>query len=406
MDLSTLPERPCVRPGLAVAPDHDQPGCFVLFDELRISRQPMRLTMLELEILKRVNGRHSVSELHLAAVQLAGGFMVPLEEIAGFLNRLDAELYLATPRFHEYLAGPVREPACIGCYDGDPVKLREQLASYFTMPGGPGMPGDPKPDGRLRAALLPHIDYARGNVTYAWGFKELVERSDASLFVIVATSHYSPNRFTLTRKNFKSPLGIVPTDQEYIDRLEQHYGDGLFDDPIAHFPEHSVELEVVYLQYLYENIRPIRIVPLVVGSFRDCVKTGTAPIDQPDIQRMIRALRKAEEETPEPICYVISGDLAHIGPKFEDPEPVAEPLLSHSRRQDQELMKRAEAIDSNGYFGIIAKENDARRICGLPPTYTVLEAIQPTRGKLVHYGQYVHPRGFESVSFASAVFER
>jgi AmmeMemoRadiSam system protein B len=220
--------------------------------------------------------------------------------------------------------------------------------------------------------------------------------------VIIATSHYSPHRFTLTRKNFKSPLGIVPTDQEYIDRLEKHFGDGLFDDIYCHFPEHSVELEVVYLQYLYENVRPIRIVPLVVGSFRDCVNSWTDPVERPEIQRMIEALRNVEAETPEPICYVVSGDLAHIGPKFEDLDPVAEPLLSHSRRQDLTLMNCIEAGDAAGYFKTIVQEGDARRICGLPPTYTLMQAIRPAFGKLLHYGQYVHPQGFESVSFASA----
>ena len=49
-------------------------------------------------------------------------------------------------------------------------------------------------------------------------------------------------------------------------------------------------------------------------------------------------------------------------------------------------------------------EADRRRICGLPPTYTLLEAIRPRRGKLLHYDQYVHPEGYESVSFASMGF--
>lgn len=405
MNHTAIPERPRVRPGLVVTPD-EAPGRFVLWDQLRISSRPQRLNRVELEILKHVNGRRTPRDLHQAAVQAGGGLIFPFETVIDLLARLDAGLFLDTPRFDDYLTGPVREPTCIGCYDADPKKLREQLRGYFSMPGGPGLPGEPKPDGRLRAALLPHIDYARGNVTFAWGFKELFERTDASLFVIIATSHYSPHRFTLTRKNFKSPLGIVPTDQEYIDRLVKQYGDGLFDDPLAHFPEHSVELEVVYLQYLFENVRPIRIVPLVVGSFRDCVDSWTNPSERPDIQQMIQALRRAEEETPEPICYVISGDLAHIGPKFEDPDPVSEPFLTHSRNQDRALMERAEAADMAGYFRIIAEEGDARRICGLPPTYTLLEAIRPTGGKLLHYGQYVHPQGFESVSFASAVFQR
>ena len=87
-----------------------------------------------------------------------------------------------------------------------------------------------------------------------------------------------PRRFTLTRKHFQTPLGIVPTDQGYIDRLVAHYGDGLFEDEVrAHLPEHSIELEVVLLHYLYEGKRDIRIVPLVVGSFEDCVLTGFEP---------------------------------------------------------------------------------------------------------------------------------
>ena len=134
--------------------------------------------------------------------------------------------------------------------------------------------------------------------------------------------------------------------------------------------------------------------------------TGGQPRDQADVVRMIEALRKTEAETPEPVCYIISGDLAHLGPKFDDPEPVREPLLNHSRMQDEAILKCAEAVDAAGYFEIIAAEKDCRRICGLPPTYTVLEAFAPSRGKLLHYDQYAHPRGFESVSFASMAFYR
>src|SRR5207249_4750397 len=241
-------------------------------------------------------------------------------------------------------------------------------------------------------------------VSYAWAFKELAERTDASLFVIVGTSHYSGERFTLTRQNFKTPLGVVDTDQKFVDRLVEHYGSSLFDDPLAHIPEHSIELEVVFLQYLFEKVRPIRIVPMVCGSFQDCVASGEEPAKGGDVARMIAALRKAEAEAGEPVCYVISGDLAHIGPKFGDAGRVSESQLTVSRVQDQALLARAEKVDPQGYFRVIEQEGDCRRICGLPPTYVVLNAATPGSGKLLHYGQYVHPRGHESVSFASMAF--
>ena len=113
----------------------------------------------------------------------------------------------------------------------------------------------------------------------------------------------------------------------------------------------------------------------------------------------------AERETAEPVCYVISGDLAHIGPKFGDEEAVAEPLLTHSKAQDEAILRQTESADPSAFFRVIAAEGDERRICGLPPTYTVLEAVRPTAGKVLHYGRYVHPQGYESVSFASVAFE-
>jgi hypothetical protein len=323
------------------------------------------------------------------------------------VQKLDEAMLLDGPRLRDLLASPVREPACVSCYSGNPDLLRRQLRLLFTGPGGPGLPGEARPDGRLRAALLPHIDYGRGGVSYAWGFKEVVERTDASLFIIIGTSHYSSHRFTLTRKHFKTPLGIVPTDQPTIDRLVAHYGGGLFDDEYqAHLPEHSIELEVVFLQYLYEDRRPIRIVPLVVGSFQDSIAARSLPVFRDDIGRMVAALRAVEAETAEPICYLISGDLAHIGPKFDDAEPVSDAQLVHSRERDQAVLRAAEAADPEDYFRVIADEGDCRRICGLPPTYTVLEALRPSRGKVLHYDQYVHPRRRESVSFASVAFYR
>jgi AmmeMemoRadiSam system protein B len=401
-------ERPRLRPGLAAAPDPAQERYVYLWDRLHLSDRHERLTKQELDCAQLFDGERTLRDIQALAVRAKHGDLLPLESIESLVRRLDDALFLDSRQFRTRFAGPVREPSCLGCYEEDAGALRLQLRHLFIGPGGSGLPGGSRPDGRLCAALLPHIDYARGGITYTWGFKELVERTAASLFVIVGTSHQPVSqRFTLTRKNFKTPLGIVPTDQAYIDRLEKYYGDGLFDDElIAHLPEWSIELEVVFLQYLFESRRPIRIVPLVVGSFFDCIRTGDLPMAQDDIAQMVEALRRAEAETPEPVCYVISGDLAHIGPKFGDSRTLTDKWLSQSRERDQALLQQTEAADADGWFREIADEGDRRRICGLPPTYTVLEALGPAGGKVLHYDQYRHPRGSESVSFASVAFYR
>ena len=396
-------DRPRLRPGLAAEKDGD-PRCVQLWDRLHLTSLGLRLDLVEFAALELFDGSRTLQEIQADMARQFGGRVLPLPFFSDLLDKLNRAFFLEGPRFQERLQAPVREPSCLGCYPADPTRLRQQLKALFTHPRGPGLPRPMTPDGALTAALLPHIDYARGGPTYAWGFKELVERSDATLFVIIGTSHYSPERFTLTRKHFKSPLGIVETDQEYIDRLAAHYGDGLFDDPYAHLPEHSIELEVVFLQYLLEGRRPCRIVPLVVGAFQDCVEAGTDPAQADDIRRMVAALRDAERHSKEKICYLISGDLAHLGPKFGDEGPLTKPLLAHSRAHDLALVRAAEAVDMSGYFRILVEEKDRRRICGFPPTWTLLEALRPGRGRLLHYDQYIDLAGQESVSFASMAF--
>jgi AmmeMemoRadiSam system protein B len=388
---------------VTAVPQDERGLSFALWDQLRLSDRHVCLTAPERQWLRQLDGRHALRDLQATAP--------PAGSALRLLQQLDDAFLLEGPRFRERLRacdpGPVRPAACQGSYEPGPAGLRRQLDCLFTAPGGPGKPREGRPDGHFRAALVPHIDYGRGGTSYAWAFKEVVERSPASLFVIVGTSHYSSHRFTLTRKHFQTPLGTARTDQEYIDRLVRRHGDGLFDDELlAHLPEHSVELEVVFLQHLYDGRCPIRIVPLVVGSFGDCVHGGRAPGDCDDVGRMVEALRAAERDTPEPVCYLISGDLAHLGPKFGDPQRVTPAQLDHCRKQDHALVARAEAADPAGYYEIIADEDDRRRICGLPPTWTVLEALRPAAGQLLHYDQYVHPRGQESVSFASMAFYR
>jgi AmmeMemoRadiSam system protein B len=397
--------RPRLRQHVQLLRDPRDPLHGYLVDHLRQCPEAVRLALPECSWLPLFDGQRTLREIEAAAGRPKGA-LVPLNQLAALTDRLDEALLLEGPRWQKHLDHPEREPSCIGCYEADPDKLRLQVEDLFTRSGGPGLPRGPQPDGRLRAALVPHMDYARGGVCYSFGFKEIFERAEASLFVIIGTSHHSPHRFTLTRKNFKTPLGVVPTDQDFIDCLVRHYGNGLFDDQWrAHLPEHAIELEVVLLQWYYARRKPIRIVPLVVGAFDDATQRGRAPAEFDDIGRMIEALKRAEAQTKEPICYLISGDLAHLGPKFNPGRaPLESSEIQHSQRQDRALLGRLEDADLAGYFRILTQEKDVRAICGFPPTYTVLEALKPRRGKMLNYSCYKDPSGFESVSFASMAF--
>jgi MEMO1 family protein len=404
----SFPERPRLRPTITGHIDPEDGDFVWLYDSARISRQTMRVRREAIPILSLFSGQNTILDMQLALMQSAGGRLFPSAILTSLAETLDQGLFLEGPRlearYAEFLCSPIREPACVGSYAAEPDALRRQLHGLFVHEKGPGAP--PSANGqsrRLRGALIPHIDFQRGGPTFAWGFKELVEHSEATVFVIIGTAHYSGKRFTLTRKDFRTPLGIAETDKRYVDRIAAIYGDKAFEDEVAHLPEHSIEFEVVFLQHCLSE-RPFRIVPLLVGSFQDCVANETSPDEQADIYLMIQALKRAEADSGEKVCYISSGDLAHIGPKFGDAEPVSEPQLDHSRKQDHELLASLEAVDRHRFFRVVHAEQDERRICGFPPTYTLMSVLEPERGKLLHYDQYVEPRGFESVSFASLGF--
>jgi AmmeMemoRadiSam system protein B len=403
----SLPERPQLHPNVACHRDPRDPHAIYLEDRWRLGDGPLRVSLVEFYSLQFFDGRRTLRDIQHEAMKQLGGELLPFDLFVQLARKLDDALLLDGPAYREVLARPVREPACVGgCYPDDPEQVRRQLREHFAGAKGPGLPAKPRPDGGLRAVLVPHIDYRIGGHSFAWGFKELYERTDAALFVIIGTSHCSTHRFTLTRKHFKTPLGIAETDQRYIDRLVAHYGDGLFDDEYqAHLPEHSIELEVVFLQSLYGD-RPVRIVPLVVGSFHDCIQLESNPNQRVDVGRMVEALRTVEAETPEPVCYVISGDLAHIGPAFGDPGPLTDGFLERSRSRDQLILRQAETADATRYYQAVQQEQDRRRICGLPPTYLTLAAFRPASGKVLHYEQSVYERGNKSVSYASVAFYR
>ncbi len=405
--MSTTPSFPAnARPKLRPHVDATKNGNTIVLHDSRQIGRPIGVTRLGLEIAARLNGTRTLAAIQSELLTLTGGSLVPMEILQELVGALDEAFLLDSPRIRELFNAPIRKPSHIPC-DSDPAELQTQLDALFTATGGAGLPGDRREiansTGRLRAVLLPHMDYGRGNITYGYGFKELIENTDAKVFVVIATSHYSTNRFILTRQHFDTPFGTVETDLKYVDQIASLYGDGLYDDIEAHAPEHSIELEVVPLKSLLKD-RPFRIVPLLVGSFRDCVNRKANPSEAADISKMVRILREVEASSTDPVCYLISGDLAHIGPKFHDKQKAAGPWLEESRAKDTAILQALGNADPTAYFNTIAGEGDARQICGLPPTWLTLEAARPRSGKILHYQQFIDPTGYESVSFASAAF--
>jgi MEMO1 family protein len=343
--------------------------------------------------------------------------LIPLDDLTGLANQLDRALALESPALDRFLANYRKQrirPAAHagGAYAGTERALRSQLASYFASPEGSGLPQalphgiDDPARPKLRGILSPHIDFGRGGTTYTWAYKELIERTDADVFVIFGVAH-SPcrQRFTLTRKDFETPLGLVRTDQDFVDLLAERVGPSLFEDELAHRREHSVEFQVVFLQYLLGTDRDFSIVPILTGSFHDLLQRRVDPISDPAVARFVGAVREAEATLGKRVAYIGGIDLCHVGPEFGDREPVADATLEEVRRFDSALLDRAGAVDPAGWFGTAAETGDRWRVCGLSATYAMMHAMGPAQGRLLRYNQAINSPRTCCVTFASLAFD-
>jgi AmmeMemoRadiSam system protein B len=325
---------------------------------------------------------------------------------------LDAAMVIEGPTFEQFFQAyrdSGRRPAAMAgrSYAGTVRALTAQLEHFFVGADGAGVPvaAPAMTSSAIRGILSPHIDFQRGGSVYTWSYKELVEKSDADTFVILGVSHqYCRQRFALTCKDFETPLGLVATDRSYVDRISALAGREFFEDELSHRSEHSIEFQVVFLQYLLGGRREFTIVPILCGSFHDLMERGVDPIEDPAVGRFIEALRAAEASSGKRVAYIGGIDLCHVGPEFGDPTPVDPPLQEIVGSFDGAMLQHAAACDPRGWFQTAANVGNRWRVCGLAATYTMLHAIGPAQGRVLKYAQALDERRTCCVSFASMAF--
>src|SRR5439155_11881620 len=129
----------------------------VLVDGRALGDAHQGLSWRELTWLQLFDGQRTLREIQIEALHQEGGQLLSIDLFRALVDKLDNALFLESPRYREFLASPIREPSCIGCYHEEPDGIRKQLEGLFTGPRGPGLPPRRKPNGELRGAVLPPL---------------------------------------------------------------------------------------------------------------------------------------------------------------------------------------------------------------------------------------------------------
>jgi hypothetical protein len=393
--------------------EHEGRSCVALRDPGGYTDAIVLLHGALLEIVSLFDGEHTVADIQ-AAVMRRHGQLVERRQIEEIAEALEQQGFLDSPAFADrravidrgFLASPTRPAAHAGgAYAANPDELRGMLDGFFAPPDGPGvidLTAAAAPE--VRGVIAPHIDYHRGGPAYAWAYRELAERSRADLFVIFGTCHAGMEHpFALTRKDYASPLGDAPVDRDFVDALAKRARQDCFGSELAHRVEHSIELQAVFLRHLFAGRRDVRIVPVLASFAHEAMHRGRRPDDDPRVPRFLEALAETIAASGQRVAVIAGADLAHVGPRFGDPEPVGSPELALIEREDTVMLESVAAGEPDAFFESVASDGDRRRICGYSPIYALLRSLGSTTGRVKRYGQWPDPSGV--VSFASVVFE-
>lgn len=381
-------QRPKLRPLDPQPLVYQGQASLLLRDPLRLAQDALIVPQYLAPLLLLCDGERDIPTI---AAILDQHFRLPVrpDTIRQFIQMCDQMCLLDNQRAAEaqrnaletYRNADFRTPALAGdAYPADPAQLHRLLNDHLEA-----AEVDPGPNA-ARGLLSPHIDYPRGGHIYARVWKHAAPAlQHADLIVILGTDHYGGhNPITLTRQHYATPFGVLPTDQEVVDALAAATGEeNAFAGELYHRHEHSIELVAVWLHHLL-NHKAIPLVPILVGQLPDPSGENGAAARPHLADALVAALRQATAGRR--VFYVVSGDLAHVGPAFGG-RPLDENTKHRIAAEDQRLFDHLAAGDAQGFLHTILSEDDKNNVCGTFPLYLAMRMMGTTRGKTIGYAQ-------------------
>lgn len=266
-------------------------------------------------------------------------------------------------------------------YLSDRSGLKRQLEACFFNKFGPGsLPRAFNLKQKKIALIVPHAGYQYSGPCAAHCYKTLMEVNKKDLaenFILIGPNHsgYGNVPFALSFENFETPLGLVKNDTELSDKLvEEASSLGLQKDETAHKFEHSLEVQLPFLQFCYGLVKKdFKIVPIVVatGDYEKCFKAAIA---------IVKVLQEMKREK---ICIIASSDFTHYGYSYGF-VPFTENVKQNLYDWDKKYINYILKLDSKSFY----QEAIKTTICGTAPIVIAIEiakGLGAKRASLLKY---------------------
>lgn len=197
----------------------------------------------------------------------------------------------------------LREPAVAGSfYPNNPDELRKLIEDCFLDKAGvgkiPSLNAFEGSDYPINI-MVPHAGYQYSGAIAAKGYCNVVQNGFPEVFIILSPNHtgLGSEISVFNEGEWITPLGNVEVDSEFADEIISA-SDIASSDFLAHIREHSIEVQLPFLQYFSNDFK---IVPITMGS-----QSFSASSD------LANAIYEAGNKVSKSYCVIASTDLSHF----------------------------------------------------------------------------------------------
>ncbi|KYK30378.1 MAG: extradiol dioxygenase [Candidatus Proteinoplasmatales archaeon SG8-5] len=269
----------------------------------------------------------------------------------------------------------MRYPAVAGqFYAGTESALRNQIEECFVNSLGPGHVPELNTAGErtIKGLVSPHAGYMFSGPVAAHGFAALAQDGLPETFIVIGPNHQGMGSgVAVTTHDFETPLGVIGTDKELAKALLK---DLIDDDLTAHKFEHSIEVQVPFIQYFSKSAKFVPIC-MLMQDHATAAKVGKVV---------------AEAIEGRDVVVIASTDFSH----YVSPEKAEhDDMLAI----DQILKLNAKGLEDTVRTNRIS-------MCGFGPVMAMIEGVQGSKAELLKYATSgdVRPMA-EVVGYGSAL---
>ena len=278
----------------------------------------------------------------------------------------------------------MREPAVAGMFyrRGRDI-LREQVRDCFTHRLGPGkIPALASPGARkIKGAIFPHAGFEYSGVVAAHSAAALAGDGFPPTFIIIGPNHRGwGSAVAVGTETFSMPMGKVEVDLKLARAI---IGDGIEEDTVAHSEEHSIEVQLPFLQFFSGSFR---FVPVCMG-------------DQDAATARLLGERIAAAVRGQDVAVIASTDFTHCGAGYGHPPPRGMSAGEFAGQQDRKAIKKILDMDPDGLVETVKKERIT--MCGYGCVAAMLHATKnkgATSATLLKYSTSADVSGDEDMA--------